>query len=60
MKINKIFILSLIVLILSAIVLIILVDNNPPKEEADIYNYAAERILYLISKGVGRQVCGLV
>ena len=43
MKINKILISSLIALILSTIVLIIIVDNNPSKEEADIYNYAAER-----------------
>ena len=49
MKINKILILSLIVLILSVIVLIIFVDNNPSKKEADIYDYGAERILYLIS-----------
>ncbi|MCX5699093.1 MAG: hypothetical protein NTX01_05305 [Candidatus Omnitrophica bacterium] len=49
MKINKILILSLIVLILSVIALMIFVDNNPSKKEADIYDYAAERILYLIS-----------
>jgi len=49
MKINKILILSLIVLIFPAIVLMIFVDNNSPKKEAEIYDYAAERILYLIS-----------
>jgi hypothetical protein len=49
MKINKILILSLIVLIFLAIVLMIFVDNNPPKKEAEIEDYAAERILYLIS-----------
>jgi hypothetical protein len=49
MKINKIFILSLIALILSAMVLMIIVDNNSSKKETDIYDYAAERILYLIS-----------
>jgi Protein of unknown function (DUF3108) len=49
MKINKILILLLIVIILSVTVLIIHIDNNSSKKEADIYNYAAERILYVIS-----------
>jgi hypothetical protein len=56
MKINKILILSLMVLISLAIVLMIFVnnnssiaDNNQSKKEADIYDYTGEKILYLIS-----------
>ena len=56
MKINKTFILSLIVLILSAIVLIIfvnnhssIVENNQPKKKTSSYNYVGERIQYLIN-----------
>jgi hypothetical protein len=59
MKISKIFILSLIVFISSAIVLMFFVnrysstvataENNHPKKKAKIYNYAGERIQYLIS-----------
>ena len=48
MKINKTLILPLIVLILSVIVLMIFV-NNQTKKETDIYNYTAERIMYLIT-----------
>ena len=56
MKINKTFILLSIILILLAIVLMIFInnnssiaDNNQPKNEADIYGYTGEKILYLIS-----------
>lgn len=57
MKINKkIFILSLIGVVLLAIVLIIFInnnspatDNNQPENVVDIYDYSGERILYLIS-----------
>ena len=56
MKINKVFILSLIILILSVIVLRISVNNRPPivtnnvsTKEADIHDYAGEKILYVIS-----------
>jgi hypothetical protein len=56
MKINKISILSLVTLILLATTLMFFVgsnlsiaDNNPPKKEADIYDYTGEGIQYLIS-----------
>lgn len=57
MKINKkIFILSLVGVVLLAIVLIIFInnnspaiDNNQPEKEVDIYDYSGERILYSIS-----------
>jgi len=56
MKINKTFILSLIVLILLVSVLMVFVsnhtfsgDNNQLKKKADIDDYAGERILYFIS-----------
>lgn len=56
MKVNKMFVLSLIAFFLLATVLFIfinnnssVVDNNKPEKEEDIYNYFGERILYLIS-----------